>query len=393
MKKSALAAVIATVTLSQGCQDEQRSRDTGSPPAGSSRLSELLSPEDVRGYARALEPRSFSFPADHGQHPRYRNEWWYVTGNLDGADGERFGFELTIFRFSLAPVEGQKGAPRSSAWATNQVYIGHFAVTDVEAEDFYVAERYARGALGLAGARAEPLRVWLENWYLQDEDATATGAAGADWRLYAKDRGVELSLALHPLKPAVPNGRDGLSQKSAEPGNASYYYSVPRLEAEGKLRIAGDMHDVSGLAWLDREWGSSALSSDQEGWDWFALQLSDGSDLMFYQLRRTDGRPDPHSAGTWILADGSSLHLSHDDVLLQVRDHWDSPRGGRYPMAWSLAIPRLALELHVDPVLKAQELATEVRYWEGAVDVTGQRAGKAVDGRGYVELTGYARGE
>ena len=386
MKKKALALVFMMVIFSPGCQGEQRSRDTGSAPAGSSRLSELLSPDDVQGYARALDPRPFSFPADHGKHPRYRNEWWYVTGNLDGADGERFGFELTIFRFSLAPAEGQDGAPRSSAWATNQVYIGHFAVTDVEAEDFYVAERYARGALGLAGARAEPLRVWLENWYLQ----TATGA---DWRLYAKDRDVELSLTLRPLKPPVPNGREGLSQKSVEPGNASYYYSMPRLKAEGMLTIAGDMHEVSGLAWLDREWGSSALSSNQEGWDWFALQLSDGSDLMFYQLRRTDGRPDPHSAGTWILADGSSMHLSHDEVLLQVRDYWDSPRGGRYPMAWSLEIPRLALELQVDPVLKAQELETEVRYWEGAVDVAGRRAGKAVEGRGYVELTGYARRE
>jgi predicted secreted hydrolase len=355
-----------------------------------SRLSELLTPHDPDAYPLALLPREFSFPEDHGPHPGYRNEWWYVTGNLDSSRGRRFGFELTIFRFALAAPEQGREDSRASAgtsewtseWATSQVYIAHFAVTDVAAERFYVAERYARGALGLAGATALPLRAWVEDWHLE---GTTDG-----FHLSAADRDVELSVSLEALKGPVLNGRDGLSRKSQAAGNASYYYSVPRLRTLGSLSIGGDRHDVSGLAWLDREWGSSALSRDQAGWDWFALQLSDGSDLMYYNLRKTDGTDDPHSAGTFMPAAGGGQYLSRDDVTIEARRFWDSPRGGRYPMGWTISIPRLDLVLQVDPVLDAQELHTTVRYWEGAVDVAGTRSGRAVGGRGYVELTGYA---
>lgn len=385
MKKMSLfIGFIVFIALLDGCgQENQGERDRNS--VTSSRLSELLSPEDLEGYALALEPREFSFPSDHGPHPEYRNEWWYVTGNLDAAGGGRFGFELTIFRFALAPP-GEGQADLSSGWATNQVYIGHFALTDVAAGRFHVAERVARGALGLAGAQAEPLRVWVEDWRLQEADRDAD-----QWNIHAVDGDVELSLFLDALKPPVLNGTGGLSQKSSKRGNASYYYSIPRFQAEGKLSVAGETHDVSGLAWLDREWGSSALSAGQEGWDWFALQLSDGSELMYYNLRRTDGSNDAHSAGTFIPGEGDSVHLARQDVTVVVNDYWDSPGGGRYPMGWTIAVPRLDLLLQVEPVLEAQELITNVRYWEGAVDVTAERAGKPVAGRGYVELTGYAR--
>jgi len=378
------ACIIAMVSHGYGC--DQREESQVRPDAGaSSRLSELLTPDDLDAYPLVLEPREFSFPDDHGPHPEYRNEWWYVTGNLDSTRGKRFGFELTIFRFALAPAGGEERTT-TSAWAASQVYIGHFAVTDVNAEQFHVAQRYARGALGLAGAESAPYRVWVEDWQVQE---AAEGKGG--WNLYAADQGVELSVSLEALKAPVLNGIDGLSQKSPARGNASYYYSVPRLRALGSLSIAGDRHEVSGLAWLDREWGSSALSREQEGWDWFALQLSDGSDLMYYNLRRTDGTADPHSAGTWMPGEQDSVYLSRDDVTIDVRDFWDSPHGGRYPMGWTITIPRLDLELQVDPVLEAQELDTSIRYWEGAVDVAGVRSGRSVDGRGYVELTGYAR--
>ncbi|MGH8165812.1 MAG: lipocalin-like domain-containing protein [Woeseiaceae bacterium] len=370
------------------CNDNARPANLPAT-GGSSRLSEVLGAGNTEGYAMALEPRTFSFPADHGQHPDYRNEWWYVTGNLDGAAGQRFGFELTIFRFALAPAVQQASAAERSAWISNQVFIGHFAVTDADAGRFHVAQRFARGgALRLAGAESAPPKVWLEDW---SQEASAEGDGNGAWRLEAREPDVELSLSLSPLKAPVLNGIDGLSQKSSEAGNASYYYSIPRLQTAGTLRIGGDTHEVSGLAWLDREWGSSALSVQQEGWDWFALQLSDGSDLMYYRMRRSDGRPDRHSAGTWIPAQGEAVHLSHDDVRIDVRDHWDSPQGGRYPVAWTITIPRLELEVQVDPVLDAQELDTSVRYWEGAVDVDGVRSGGAIGGRGYVELTGYAR--
>jgi predicted secreted hydrolase len=365
------------------------------PPASSAspRLSSVLGDEGARGYAHALGPREFSFPADHGPHPEYRNEWWYVTGNLDAAGGERFGFELTIFRFALAfePEEAAIPGAAASDWRTRQVYIGHFAVTDVAGRRFLVAERFARGALGLAGATAEPFRVWLEGWWLKEFPGT-TRPAGA-WLLHADDGDTSLTVVLEPLKAPVLNGIDGLSRKSAEAGNASYYYSITRLDTNGALRIGSDVYDVSGLSWLDREWGSSALSDAQQGWDWFALQFEDGSELMFYQLRRRDGSVDSMSAGTWIPAAGDSVYLAHDDVTIEVRDHWDSPEGGRYPAAWTIEVPRLELVLEVLPVHAAQELDTSVRYWEGAVDVTGQRRAEALAGRGYVELTGYADSE
>ena len=383
------------------------------PATGSSRLSELLHDEGMEAYASATEPRAFSFPQDHGPHPEYRNEWWYITGNLDAENGERFGFELTIFRFSLTPQTANEGpkASESSAWTSNQVYIGHFAITDVDNEQFRVAQRYARGSLGLAGAQNGPFRVWLEDWSIETagvriasdpgrDERDPVGAASAvitsndalatPWRIHAADKNSAIDLALIPLKPPILNGIDGLSQKSSQPGNASYYYSISRLQTDGTLRVAGIDYAVTGLSWLDREWGSSALSKEQHGWDWFALQLSDGSDLMFYNLRKLDGSQDSHSAGTWIRADGGTLPLARDDVSVDVQEYWDSPRGGRYPMEWQIQVAPLALNLHVNPVLNAQELNTNVRYWEGAVDVKGERAGDELTGRGYVELTGYA---
>jgi predicted secreted hydrolase len=380
-----LSVVIVVGLVLNGC-DIPNEEARHQAPVASSRLSELLSPEDLDAYPLALGPREFSFPADHGPHPAYRNEWWYVTGNLDSAGGRRFGFELTIFRFALTPPGESRQAERTSAWATDQVYIGHFTLTDVENEGFHVAQRYARNALGLAGAQAQPFRVWVEDWQLQQSVENENR-----WHLDAVDGDVELSLLLEALKPPVLNGANGLSQKSSEHGNASYYYSLPRLKAEGKLSVAGNEHEVSGLAWVDREWGSSALSAGQEGWDWFALQLADGSELMYYNLRRSDGSNDEHSAGTFIPGEGEGVQLARDDVMVDVTNYWDSPLGGRYPMGWTITVPRLDLLLRVEPVLEAQELDTNVRYWEGAVDVMAERAGRPIAGRGYVELTGYAR--
>ena len=345
-----------------------------------SRLSELLSGDGDTGFEKAIGPRTFTFPEDHGPHPGFRNEWWYVTGNLDGDGGRRFGFELTIFRFALTP-----SAPlATSSWRSNQVYIAHFAVTDADRERFLTAERFSRGAAGLAGAQAEPFRVWIDDWEI------ATADAAGQWRLRATDPEFAIDLELAPAKPPVLNGDNGLSQKSAEPGNASYYYSITRWATDGTLRLDEESFRVSGLSWLDREWSTSALGDDQLGWDWFALQLSDGSDLMFYNLRKLDGSQDAQSAGTWIDPDGGSRHLERDEVEIVVTETWESPEGGVYPAAWLLRLPAKGLELEVTPVMPDQELFTTVRYWEGAVDVAGQRDGSPITGRGYVELTGYA---
>jgi len=345
---------------------------------GGSRLSALLGSGEDADFVKAIAAREFEFPLDHGPHPEYRNEWWYVTGNLDDEGGRRFGFELTIFRFALTPEAQDAG------WRSNQVYIAHLAVTDAEDERFFVAERFSRGALGLAGAQAEPFRVWIDDWQIGSEDAEGP------WRLYGGDEEVSIDLALRPLRKPVLNGVDGLSQKSAEPGNASYYYSITRMGTAGELRIGDDGFTVSGLSWMDREWSSSALSPDQAGWDWFALQLSDGSDLMFYNIRKTNGRQDPHSAGTWVSEDGTVEHIARGDIDIIVEDRWASPSGGTYPSRWSLHLPGKDLRLTISPVIDDQELFTTVRYWEGAVDVSGERGDRPVTGRGYVELTGYA---
>jgi len=351
---------------------------------GSSRLSELLGSEDADGYPMALQAHDFRFPDDHGPHPQYRNEWWYVTGNLDGEKGERFGYELTLFRFALSP-QRESQQVSTSAWTTEQVYIGHFAISDAREGKFHVAQRYSRGAAGLAGAQAVPFRIWLDDWTIAD-----SGDSSGAWRLHAEEDGVEIDLRLTSLKRPVLNGENGLSRKSSQAGNASYYYSLTRLRSEGEIRIGQRVSTVSGLSWLDREWGSSALSPNQVGWDWFALQLSDGSDLMFYNLRRMDGTPDPHSAGTITDAGGIARHLDNTEVDITVRDYWDSEQGGRYPSAWTLEIPRDNIRLEIEPIIRNQELITTVRYWEGAVDVQGESGEAEVTGRGYVELTGYA---
>ena len=373
--------IVFKILIAVGCDGGSgRAPAIAAPSAGSSRLSELLRDDMQAGFPKATRVREFGFPLDHGPHPEYRNEWWYFTGNLDAETGGRFGFELTIFRFSLS---AQAPEAAESAWRTNQVFIGHLAVTDAENRRFHVAQRYSRGAAGLAGATAMPAHIWLDDWSISTDEDTL-------WQLRASDEEFAIALDLEPLKAVVLNGDRGLSQKSAEPGNASYYYSVPRLATRGVITVDGDDVAVSGLSWLDREWGSSALARDQKGWDWFALQLSDGSDLMYYVLRGANDAPDPHSSGTRINAEGTATGLGLDDVSITVTDYWESERGGRYPSGWEIDVPGEALSLRVTPILDDQELVTNVRYWEGAVDVVGTSNGSPINGRGYVELTGYA---
>jgi predicted secreted hydrolase len=348
---------------------------------GPSRLSQLLGAGNNDGFEKAIEARDFTFPQDHGPHPGFRNEWWYLTGNLDDENGRRFGFEITFFRFALTP-----GTPEpDSNWRSNQVYIAHFAITDVNDERFFVAQKYSRDALGLAGAQADPFRVWIDDWQLAASVGDVT-----QWQVRAADDEFGINFSLSPVRHPVLQGIDGLSQKSDEEGNASYYYSITRFETAGTLNIGSDKFTVSGLSWLDREWSSSALSPKQKGWDWFSLQLSDGSDMMFYNIRKTDGSQDVHSTGTWISKSGQESVIDRDEIEIDVTDEWQNPDGDSYPAEWTIRLPQRELSLTIAPVMDDQELSTTVRYWEGAVDVTGERMGQPVTGRGYVELTGYA---
>lgn len=358
-------------------------------PAGASapgsRLEALRAGGTRAGFASAEQPIDFEFPRDHGAHPAFRHEWWYVTGHLEARNGDPYGFQLTFFRFALAPPGTVAGT--DSAWRTRQIYMAHFAITDVARGGFHFDQRLSRDALGLAGARADPLRVWLEDWSLQMD-----GESGP-WTLHAAAGDYELGLDLRPLLQPVLNGDRGLSRKSEHAGAASYYYSIPRIAAQGRVSRAGRTDDVEGLAWLDREWGSGALARDQAGWDWFALQFHDGGTLMFYALRKHDGTRDPFSAGTWVAPDGATRALTSADLDLEVLDHWVSPAGTRYPAHWRLRVPALNLDVSLRPLLADQELRTSPRYWEGAVRVDGVRRGGMASGRGYVELVGYADGD
>ncbi|HBA88494.1 MAG TPA: carotenoid 1,2-hydratase [Geobacter sp.] len=343
-------------------------------------INQVLGGTPAEGFLRANAPRRFIFPEDHGPHPGFRNEWWYFTGNLQGADGRRFGYQLTFFRAALTPHP----APRTSAWGSNEIFMAHLAVTDVAGKRFRYAERFSRVAPGLAWAGGRPLSIYLENWRAQE---TSEGPFGM--RLSAADAEMALDLNLVPVKGVVLNGEGGLSRKSAAPGNASYYYSMPRLASSGSIRIGGESFRVTGLSWLDREWSTSALEKGQQGWDWFALQLEDGRDVMFYRLRRVDGSSDPFSAGTLVAADGTTRELKREEVELKVTGWWTSPTSGaRYPSSWRMRIPAQRIDLEIVPRLADQELNTGFRYWEGAVAVRG--LGGAPGGSGYLEMTGYA---
>ena len=356
--------------------------DTAAAPRLS--LSQALGGE-LAGFARADRPREFRFPDDHGPHPAYRTEWWYYTGNLKSAAGRHFGFQLTFFRTALkAPADRVE---RTSAWGTQDVYMAHFALSDVATPRFYTFQRLSRAALGLAGASAVPFRVWLEDWSVTGE--TAAGPS-VSMQLSAEEQDVALRLRLRPEKPLVLHGHNGLSQKGAAAGQASYYYSFTRLRSAGVLRLGDEEFQVQGLSWLDREWSTSVLGEALQGWDWFALQLTNGQELMVYQVRQHSGRIHPLSSGTLVAADGTPQTLTSADFQIEALQTWRSPTDGAvYPAKWRLRIPGEAIDLTITPYMADQEMHTLIRYWEGAVRAQGTIQGRPLAGDGYVELTGY----
>ncbi len=325
----------------------------------------------------------WQFPRDHGAHADFRTEWWYYSGHLTSPRQERFGYQLTFFRVGLS----RSRPPGRSAWISEAVYFAHLALTDVNGRTFTYREKAQRGALGLAGAEPGRLHVWVEDWRAE--------ASGEHHHLRAAADGLAVDLRLTPQKPPVFHGEGGFSRKAAGFPHASHYYSLTRLATQGTLTISGREIPVQGQSWLDREFSSSQLAPHQAGWDWFALQLSDGSDLMFYRLRLREGGLDPASAGTYIDPEGRTRNLGLADVTLKINDFWRSPATqARYPAAWEIEIPSLGYRLHLQPTLADQELvtkaSTQVIYWEGQVKVQGNRNGLSVHGLGYVELTGYA---
>lgn len=379
-----LLAIIAVVAV--GAFLYWRSQQT--PPLATEIVA-LQSSQGSEGFARVTGPREMHFPQDHGPHLDYQTEWWYYTGNLESENGRRFGYQLTFFRRGITPGVPQA---RASEWATNQIYFAHFAITDVASNTHTESEIFSRGAAGLAGATADPFRVWIENW-----SATGLNADASEVKLVADDGKMAIDLELAASKPPVVHGTGGVSQKTEAVGNASYYVSFTRMPTEGTLRINDKTFRVTGNSWFDHEWGTTSLGENAAGWDWFSIQLDDNRELMFFQIRNKDGSIEPLSSGTLVEADGTTKYLSRDDVTITPQAYWTSSYSqGKYPSKWRVASVKGDFDLTLTPVIADQEMRVSFTYWEGAVDVQGTSGGKPVTGRGFVEMTGYglqARGD
>ena len=374
--------VILVVIVSANFVDAQRN---------SSSVSDTLSSKADEKFARALEPMTLQFPRDHGAHPEYQIEWWYYTGNLHTDDGKAFGYQLTFFRFALTPQMPE----RTSHFATNQVYMGHFAITDAANNEYFCFERRSRGAGGLAGATGDPIyKVWLEDWSATETEpgVMRLHVASTSDHIEAEPQ-IGLSLDLRQTRPPILHGDRGLSQKGPESGNATYYYSLVGLETAGEITTNGKTVAVSGISWMDHEFGTSFLGEGFVGWDWFSLQLEDSTTLMLYCLRRSDQSCDPQTfEGTFVYPDGRQLRIGTKDFTLTPTRQWTSSESGvTYPSGWQITFPELKMTLQVEPFIPNQEFRASFTYWEGAVRVHGQINGAAVAGQGYVELTGYDR--
>lgn len=326
----------------------------------------------VEGFALPSRATVLEFPADHGAHPEFRIEWWYLTANLTGADGAEYGVQWTLFRTATAPVEGK-------GWESPQLWMGHAAVTT--GTEHYVAERLARGGVGQAGVTLNdgaPFRAWIDEWQM-----VSTALPGEDaldrLTLQADGEGFGYALELQAEGPLVLQGDKGYSVKSAG-GQASHYYSQPFYAVTGELQLPGGPVAVTGSAWLDREWSSQPLAADQTGWDWFSLSFDGGEKLMGFVLRGGDG---DFTSGTWIGADGVAVPLEPGVLQAEALERF-TVAGREVPVGWRLTLPDRGLDVTLEALNPGAWMATSVPYWEGPVRVTGSH-----QGRGYLEMTGY----
>ena len=336
---------------------------------------------DREAWREARAGYDFSFPRDHAAHEPYQIEWWYYTGNLTAKDGRRFGFQLTFFRTGVVLKP-----ENPSRWAVRDLYMAHFAVSDIDGESFHPFERLSRAGIGWAGADTAAYRVWNGDWEVRLE--------GPDHLLRARDEGFELELRLTPAKPEVIHGQGGVSRKGPSEGNATHYYSITRFNSAGRLVAGGEPFEVTGLSWMDHEFGTRILEPGQVGWDWFSIQLDDGRELMIFQIRRADGSVDPRSSGTLIDVDGRPTHIPFGELSVTPGELHRSPASpATYPIAWLVEVSAHGLSLSVTAAFPDQELraaeSTGVTYWEGSVEVRGRAGDGLARGRGYLEMTGY----
>jgi predicted secreted hydrolase len=357
---------------------------SGGAVSGTTQFASVAS--DTTGYTRAIAPREWNFPQDFGAHPDFQTEWWYYTGNVTTSDGHRFGYQFTIFRRAIQPPD--KTVASTSEWRSNQIYMAHFAVSDIGGKQYYHVQRFSRGGADLAGATSDPTyHVWIEDWQIQADSADAKHTT-----IKADAGAFEVDLKLEQIKPPALQGQNGLSPKSSEVGSASYYYSLSRLLTDGTIRVGDQTFTVSGTTWKDHEFSTSALGATAQGWDWFGLQLDDQRELMLGQIRLTDGGREPVFGGLLVEADGSTRYLKSSDFTLEVTDQWKSPHSkASYPAGWNITVntgDAQPLKITVKPLLADQELhgSGNVDYWEGAVQISGNQSGY-----GYAELTGYVQ--
>ena len=381
--------MLCVLFCSVGCSDQHASEQADRAVSGL-RVNTVLGDDGEQGdaFLKASAPRTFLFPTDHGAHPGYRSEWWYLTAVLRDADGNDYGLHYTLFRQALTPARTGTGP-----WHTGQAYLGHLALTDVSQQQHLEAERFSRGHPGIAGVEIDPssdFRAMIEDWELAGTlDPFSLQLSAAEPDAFSVD------VNISQVEPIVMQGDRGWSEKG--PGSASYYYSMPRLEISGRISLSDKDIEVQGLGWLDREWSTSLLGDHLSGWDWLALQLEDGRSLMAFQLRRKDGVRDPYEHGLLVQHDevadlpvvgtgdtGVRL-LKRGDFTIQATRYFTDNTGVAWPVSWQLDIGEESFT--VNALVDDQRVSLAIVYWEGLVEVR-NRSGKRI-GRGYVELTGY----
>jgi predicted secreted hydrolase len=363
-------------------------------------LSRLLAPaaaefqpplKTTDGFAVPQPGRHFEFPRDHGSHPEFKIEWWYVTGHLFGESDRRFGFQATFFRRAGPQPTNECAVPASSAMFSNdELHLAHMALLDMSGERFLHEERLNRAGWD-AGSSTNTLAVHNGNWFLR-LGTNASGPLSLQGSIRAE---AAFSLELTPTKPLVVFGENGVSRKGAAPTASSHYLTFSRLTVAGELTLAGRQQAVRGQAWMDHEISSSQLDADQAGWDWASLQLNDGREIMAYRLRKKDGRTDPFSQLAWVDAQGGVTNRNSTQFTWTAVRTWKSPAtGGVYPVHVKLTTTDPAngqsVSFTLEPILLQQELSGAlggIPYWEGACHVLNEQGANV--GSAYLELTGY----
>ena len=386
-------------------------------PSTDARMAELTRFDTRGGFARVQRARDFRFPHDHGSHPLFKHERWQFSGNLHSTGGKQFAYQFTLQRIGLTAKmlsipgrhdrAGKKSAAgKTSRWRNHHLYMASLSISDIDNDQFYQAEKIQRGALGLADVALREdkssgqsgLTMTIDNWAV-----SSTSGSVFPLHLYIvqkdqNDHDIVMDLVVDPAKQPQSIGQQGKRQQGNDPGNASYSYSITRLNTSGSIAIGKQVYTTEGQSWFDHEWGTAAQGRDIKGSDWYALQLSDGRELGFYRLRDQQTENNRWSRGIMVFKDNQYENIRYNDVEFQSTNEWTSPQTGiSYPVSWKLRIPKYHLALHVTPLIPNQEIRQGQRYWEGAVRVAGYQTGSAeqlqtINGYGYMRLEGYDKG-